>query len=63
MRKFSSILLVLLLAVSFWNCEKDDICAEGSGNTPFMVIEFYDIANPAVLKNVINLEIIDHFIE
>ena len=59
MRKFSSILLVLLLAVSFWNCEKDDICAEGSGNTPFMVIEFYDIANPAVLKNVINLGVGD----
>jgi hypothetical protein len=55
MRKFSQILLVLLLAVSFWNCEKDDICPEGSGNTPFMIIEFYDSTNPTVLKNVSNL--------
>ena len=49
---------MLLLAVSFWNCEKDDICAEGNANTPFMVIEFYDIANPTVLKNVTNLKVL-----
>ncbi|MFD2909645.1 DUF6452 family protein [Flavobacterium ardleyense] len=58
MRKFSSIVLVLLLAVSFWNCEKDDICAEGDANTPFIVIEFYDSANPTVLKNVTNLKVL-----
>ena len=58
MRKFSSILLVLLVAVSFWNCEKDDICADGNSDTPFMVIEFYDSANPAVLKNVTNLKVL-----
>ena len=58
MRKFSLILLVLLLAVSFWNCEKDDICADGNANTTFMVIEFYDAANPTVLKNVTNLKVL-----
>ena len=58
MRKFSSILLVLLLAVSFWNCEKDDICADGNSDTPFIVIEFYDSANPTVLKNVTNLKVL-----
>ena len=59
MRKFSLILLVLLLAVSFWNCEKDDICADGNANTTFMVIEFYDAANPTVLKEVTNLGVGD----
>lgn len=59
MRKFSSILLVLLLAVSFWNCEKDDICADGNANSPFMVVEFYDASNPTVLKNVTNLGVGD----
>ncbi len=43
---------------------KNDICPEGSGNTPFMVIEFYDASNPTVLKNVSNLGvgIIQHLI-
>lgn len=59
MRKFSLILLVLLLAVSFWNCEKDDICADGNANTTFMVIEFYDATNPTVLKEVTNLGVGD----
>ena len=57
MRKFSAILLVSLLAVSFWNCEKDDICADGTPTTPRVIIEFYDTANPTVLKNVTNLRV------
>lgn len=47
----------MLLAVSFWNCEKDDICAEGTAVTPRVIIEFYDAANPTVLKNVTNLRV------
>jgi len=49
----------LLLAVSFWNCEKDDICAEGTPVTPRLIIEFYDAANPTVLKSVTNLGVIE----
>jgi hypothetical protein len=47
----------LLFAISFWNCEKDDICAETTPTTPKLVIEFYDAANPTELKNVTNLGI------
>lgn len=48
---------MLLLAVSFWNCEKDDICSEDTPTTPKLIIEFYDAANPTELKNVTNLGI------
>ena len=59
MKKIVVITLSFLLAVSFWNCEKDDICAEGTPVTPRLIIEFYDAANPTVLKNVTNLGIIE----
>lgn len=59
MKKIVFATLTLLLAVSFWNCEKDDICAEGTPVTPRVVIEFYDAANPTVLKNVTNLGVIE----
>ena len=58
MKKYIKTVLLLLFAVSFWNCEKDDICAEGTPTTPRVVIEFYDAANPTVLKNVTNLGVI-----
>jgi hypothetical protein len=49
------ILLLLLLAISFSSCEKDDICVDDT--TPRLIIEFYDDANPANKKNVTNLEV------
>ena len=57
MKKIVFITLSLLLSLSFWNCEKDDICAEGTPVTPRLIIEFYDAANPTVLKNVTNLRV------
>jgi hypothetical protein len=59
MKKIVLITLSILLALSFWNCEKDDICAEGTPTTPRVIIEFYDAANPTVLKNVTSLGIIE----
>jgi hypothetical protein len=47
------ILLLLFVAFFFSSCEKDDICSED--NTPRLIIEFYDIANPANTKNVSSL--------
>ncbi len=49
----------MLLAVSFWNCEKDDICAETTPTTPKLIIDFYDVADPTTLKNVTNLGIVE----
>ncbi|MCL9771162.1 DUF6452 family protein [Flavobacterium sp. HXWNR69] len=58
MKKIVFITLSLLLAVSFWNCEKDDICAEGTPTTPRLIIEFYNAATPTAVKNVSNLKVI-----
>ena len=57
MKKIVFITLSLLLAISFWNCEKDDICVDGTPVTPRLIIEFYDAANPTVFKNVTNLRV------
>ncbi|WP_445718992.1 DUF6452 family protein [Flavobacterium sp.] len=59
MKKIVFITLSLLLAVSFWNCEKDDICAEGTAVTPRVIIEFYDATNTTALKSVTNLGVIE----
>lgn len=52
------ILLVLALSFSFSSCEKDDICDANTPTTPRLVIKFYDITNPSILKNVTNLKVI-----
>ncbi|WP_395048817.1 DUF6452 family protein [Flavobacterium sp.] len=53
------ILILLLIATfSFSSCEKDDICDANTSTTPRLVIEFYNITNASVLKNVTNLKVI-----
>ena len=52
------IFIVLLIAFSFSSCEKDDICDANTPTTPRLVIEFYDVSNPSVLKNVTDLKVI-----
>ncbi len=47
----------LLFTLSFWNCEKDDICEEGTSTTPKLIIEFYDNTSPTNLKSVTNLKV------
>lgn len=47
--------MLLCLVMAFSGCEKDDICVDEI--TPQLVVEFYDISNPTVLKNVVNLKV------
>ena len=47
--------ILLFVAFFFSSCEKDDICNEDT--TPRLIIEFYDIANPANTKNVSSLKV------
>ncbi len=49
------ILALLLIAVTFSGCEKDDICTDET--TPRLILEFYDITNPSLLKNVSGLKV------
>ena len=55
MKKISVIALIVLVLLSFWNCEKDDLCAESTPTTPRAVIEFFNNANPTELKSVTKL--------
>lgn len=52
MRRFSITILLIVFAVSFWNCEKDDICDEETITTPQLVIEFYDATDNTLVKQV-----------
>jgi ABC-type enterochelin transport system substrate-binding protein len=57
MKKILFGLFSLLFAFSFWNCEKDDICEEGTPTTPRMIVEFYDNAVPTNPKTVTDLKV------
>jgi hypothetical protein len=58
MKKNLIVSLLFLFAFSFSSCEKDDICDANTPTTPRLVIEFYDISNPSILKNVTNLKVV-----
>jgi hypothetical protein len=57
MKKLKFLFFVLLIANSFWSCEKDDICEDGTPNTPKLVIEFFDNDSPASKKIVNDLKV------
>ena len=56
MKKIVALLLIVLFTSS--SCEKDDICDANTPTTPRLVIEFFNISNPSVLKNVTDLKVI-----
>lgn len=49
-------LLIIVLLLCSWACEKDDICVDG--DTPLLVIRFYDIADTTELRPVPSLRVI-----
>lgn len=52
--RIAIILFATILGVA--SCEKDDICVEG--DTPLLVIEFYNIADTSALKTVPTLRVV-----
>jgi len=49
MKKISFLIVLLIMGIVFFTaCEKDDICVEG--NTPLLVISFYDFDDRTTLK-------------
>jgi len=56
MNKLKIALIIVLGIISFSACEKDDICVDG--NTPLLVIRFYNEADSANTKNVTTLRVI-----
>ena len=55
MKKLLTISIALVIAISIYACEKDDICAETTPTTPRLIVDFYDFANQSAVKNVANL--------
>jgi hypothetical protein len=51
------LLFICLFFITFSSCEKDDICDAATATTPKLIIEFYDILNPTIKKNVTNLAV------
>ena len=51
------IVVLLLVALSFSSCEKDDICSADTNTTPRLIIDFYDFTNSTVAKSITNLAI------
>ena len=58
MKKLKIFFIIVLIANSFWSCEKDDICEAGTPTTPNLIIEFYDNLNAGTKKDVTNLSVI-----
>ena len=56
MEKIRISLFVLIAIISFNACEKDDICVDG--DTPKLIIRFYDNENPGELKAVPSLRVV-----
>jgi len=50
-------ILILIVAMGFIACERDDICAEGTSTTPRLIIEFYDSEDPENLQSVTRLSV------
>ncbi|SHI50174.1 DUF6452 family protein [Aquimarina spongiae] len=56
--KFPLFLFLLAgISLSFWGCERDDICAEGTPTTPMLIIKFLDFDNTSEIKNPVELEV------
>ncbi|WP_035336295.1 DUF6452 family protein [Dokdonia sp. PRO95] len=53
------LLLILIISASLGqsSCERDDICAETTPTTPLLIIDFYDVNNPSLLKAPNNLTV------
>ena len=56
MKKLLKYITVLaILSLSFWSCERDDICPASTPTTPFLIVEFFDNTEPEENLNVQSL--------
>jgi len=55
MKRVLILLLILSIFINFSSCEKDDICVDG--DTPFLIVGFYDFNDTTNFKEVNSLRI------
>jgi len=56
MKRIIIVLLILAVFINFSSCEKDDICVDG--DTPFLIVGFYDAEDTTEFKEVTSLRLI-----
>jgi len=49
---------LLLLSLSFFTCERDDICPEDKPTTPRLIIDLFDATDQTVPKNVFDIVVV-----
>ncbi len=54
-RPTRALIIGFLIVLGLFSCEKDDICVEG--DTPLLIIRFYDAENPLEFKSVSSLRV------
>jgi len=47
--------ILILILITVYNCESDDICPESTLTTPRLVVTFHDFENPEERKNIESL--------
>ena len=52
-----SLLILLLIIIGNYSCERDDLCSETTPTTPSLIIRLYDISNQESNKNAFNLRV------
>ncbi|GAA3590257.1 DUF6452 family protein [Flavivirga amylovorans] len=57
MRK-TSLILIAIIALYYFSCERDDICPDSTPTTPRLKIDLLDVANSDNKKNVFDLVIV-----
>tara|TARA_R110002050_G_scaffold24083_2_gene64237 strand:- start:26666 stop:27196 length:531 start_codon:yes stop_codon:yes gene_type:complete len=53
-----SLLVIILIAIAYISCERDDICPESTPTTPNLIVDIYNAENIESKKNATNLLII-----
>ena len=57
MKKASVLFILITLIISYYSCERDDICPESTPTTPSVIIDVFDFTNQESKKNIFNLVI------
>ena len=52
-----SILVLLIIVIANFSCERDDICAESTPTTPQLIVRFFNVANQENTKTVTDLRV------
>lgn len=56
--RIRSLILIIIIIICYFSCERDDICPESTATTPRLIIDLYDNDNPDDQEYVYDLVVI-----